>query len=74
MKALEPCRAWLEFSTGEERTVELLPSMRGPIFESIRSNGDSFRTVSVDPELGTIIWDDRADLGPDVVCESNQPA
>ncbi|MBI5876067.1 MAG: DUF2442 domain-containing protein [Chloroflexi bacterium] len=74
VKALELYRVWLKFSTGEERVVDLLPLMRGPIFEPMRSNADYFRTVRVDSELGTIVWENGADLDPDVLYGSHQPA
>ncbi len=74
VQVLEPYRLWLKFSTGEERTVDLIPLMRGPVFEPIRSHADYFRTVRVDPELGTIVWDNGADLDPDVLYGSHQPA
>ena len=67
-------RALLEFSTGEQKTVDLDPLLRGPVFESIRSSRAMFRAVRVDEELGTIVWPNGADIDPDVLYGSHLPA
>lgn len=62
------------FTNGETREVDLEPFLHGPIFESIRDDPDEFRTVSVDPELGTVVWPNGADIDPDVLYEGLVPA
>ena len=57
----------LEFSTGERRLVDLEPLLHGPIFESLRNDPSLFGTVHVDEELGTIAWDNGADMDPNVL-------
>ena len=64
----------LEFSTGEEKVVDLEPLLRGPIFEPIRQSPGMFRAVTGDPELGTITWPNGADMDPDVLYGSHRPA
>lgn len=64
----------LQFSNGEQRVVDLEPPLRGPIFEPIRNDLESFRTVRVDEELGTIAWSNGADIDPDVLYGSHVPA
>lgn len=71
---LENFQVSLEFNTGERKTVDLNPLLRGPIFEPIRQNPAMFRTVHVDEELGTIVWDNGADMDPDVLYGTYQPA
>jgi hypothetical protein len=39
----------------------------GPVFTEIRSDDEVFRAVSVDRELGTIVWPNGADIDPDVL-------
>ncbi|MFC1639507.1 DUF2442 domain-containing protein [Gemmatimonadota bacterium] len=62
------------FTNGETREVDLAPYLRGPIFEAIRDDPEEFRTVGVDPELGTVVWPNGADIDPDVLYEGLVPA
>jgi hypothetical protein len=66
------------FSDGSSRDVDLQQELWGPIFEPLR-DPEEFRKVSVDLELGTIVWPNGADLDPDVlhgdhVAENNSAA
>lgn len=56
----------LVFSDGVERTVDLDPYLRGPIFERVR-DPEYFRRVRVDHEIGTIVWPNGADIDPIVL-------
>ena len=67
-------RVLLEFSTGEQKTVDLDPLLRGLVFEPIRSSRAMFRSVRVDEELGTIVWPNGADMDPDVLYYGLTPA
>ena len=64
----------LGFTDGSEKVVDLDPYLRGPIFEPLRSDPEAFQAVCVDPELGTIVWPNGADICPDVLFESRTPA
>ena len=55
------------FDDGSERDVDLETELWGPIFEPLRDDPDLFRQVSVDDELGTIVWPNGADMDPDVL-------
>jgi hypothetical protein len=57
----------LWFADGSERTVDLEPYLRGPIFERVRSDPEFFAAVRVDQDAGTIVWPNGADLAPDVL-------
>lgn len=57
----------LKFDDGSEREVDLAPYLHGPIFEEIRQNAARFAEVRVDPDAGTIVWPNGADLAPDVL-------
>jgi hypothetical protein len=64
----------IAFSDGESRSVDLGPFLRGPMFEEIRTRPEAFKALKVDPELGTIIWPNGADVDPDVLYGSAEPA
>jgi hypothetical protein len=73
-KPLEGFQVQLEFTNGEQKVVDLEPFLRGPIFEPLRENAELFRSVRVDEELGTIIWENGADIDPDVLYGTYAPA
>jgi hypothetical protein len=74
VKTLEKFQVLLEFSNGERKIVDLEPLFRGPIFEPLKQNPALFRSVRVDEELGTIVWDNGADIDPDVLYGTHVPA
>jgi hypothetical protein len=74
VKPLKEFRVHLEFTNGEQKIVDLEPLLRGPIFEPLRKNPELFRSVRVDEELGTIVWDNGADIDPDVLYGTHIPA
>ncbi len=74
VKVLDKFRVDLEFSNGEHKIVDLEPFLRGPVFEPVRTDPEFFRTVRVDEELGTIVWENGADMDPDVLYGSHVPA
>lgn len=57
----------LRFSDGCEGVLDLGPDLWGPIFEPIANDYKLFREVRVDPEIGTIVWPNGADLAPEVL-------
>ncbi len=64
----------LRFTDGTMRDVDLEPYLRGPMFEPIRNHPEVFRAVKVDPRLGTIVWENGADIDPDVLYKGLTPA
>ena len=66
-KALSNYRLHLRFEDGLEGTVDLVPvlSFRG-VFEPLRDPA-YFARVRVDPELGSVVWPNGADLDPGVL-------
>jgi hypothetical protein len=74
VQPLEGFRVQLEFTNGEQKIVDLEPYLRGPVFESLRENAEAFRSVRVDEELGTIVWENGADIDPDVLYGKYAPA
>lgn len=55
---------WLKFEDGSEGEIDLSSELYGPVFEPLK-DVNFFRQVSVDPELGTIVWPNGADLAPE---------
>lgn len=65
-----PYRLHLRFEDGVEGEIDLVSLIRFEgVFESIR-DPEVFASVRVDPELGTIVWPNGADLDPRVLHEA----
>ncbi len=64
----------LRFNDGAERVVDLTDELWGPVFEPLKADPDLFRQVRVDEEMGTIVWPNGADMDPDVLHGSREPA
>lgn len=58
----------LTFTDGLTGELNVLDRMRGPVFGQARTP-DGFAQVTVDPEIGTIVWPGGADLAPDTLYE-----
>jgi Protein of unknown function (DUF2442) len=61
----------LTFADGLEGEVDVLERMHGPVFERARTS-EGFAEVSVDSEIGTVVWPGGADLAPDTLYERVQ--
>ena len=59
---------WVKFEDGTEGELDLSEELYGPIFEPLR-DVLYFRQVKVNPELGTIVWPNGADLAPEFLYE-----
>jgi len=64
----------LEFTDGTRKEIDLEPFLHGPIFQPIKNNPLMFRSVKVDKRMGTLVWDNGADIDPDVLYHSLKPA
>lgn len=64
----------LTFTDGTTRVIDLDSYLRGPVFERIRIEPGLFAEVRVDPEAGTIVWPNGADIDPDVLYLGLNPA
>jgi hypothetical protein len=58
----------LIFADGLSGEVDVLERMRGPVFDSARTQ-EGFAQVKVDNETGTVVWPGGADLAPDTLYE-----
>ena len=64
---LEGFSVELGFGDGATRRVDLRRFLEGPVFAPHRADPAFFRSVRVDPAVGTIVWPDGTDLDPDVL-------
>jgi len=60
-KHISDFKLWLSFDDVSSGEVDLIGTLRGPIFEPLK-NIDVFAKVVVDPELETVVWPNGADL------------
>lgn len=74
VKPLEDFVVELEFTDGTSRNIDLEPFLRGKVFEPLRNNLEMFRAVKVDKRMGTIVWENGADIDPDVLYYGLKPA
>ncbi len=67
-------RLLLSFEGDERREVDIASIVRfDGVFEPLEDI-DYFQRVCVEPEIGTIVWPNGADLCPDVLYENSRPA
>ena len=71
---LEGFQVELEFTDGTTKAIDLQPYLHGPIFDPIRNDLHVFRAVKVDARMGTIVWNNGADIDPDVLYKGLSPA
>ena len=64
-------RLLLDFGDGVRRLVDLQPHLEGEIFEPLKDI-NYFKTVSVNPDLDTIVWQNNADFSPDFLYEISE--
>ena len=75
VKSAEPVDKYVarvSFHDGSVREIDLEPYLHSPVFEPIRNDADFFRSMKV--ENGTIVWDNGADIDPDVLYYGLTPA
>ena len=58
----------LKFNDGAEGFVDLADELYGEMFAPLKDKA-KFATLRLDPELGTIVWDNGADLAPEFLHE-----
>jgi Protein of unknown function (DUF2442) len=67
VEVLDGHRVRLAFEDGSVGDVDLTHLLsRGPVFEPLRDPA-YFRQVRVDPEGGTIVWPNGADVAPETL-------
>jgi hypothetical protein len=74
VEPLEGFNVRLRFTDGTMKEIDLRPYLHGPVFEPLLRSPKAFRSVKVDRELGTIVWENGADIDPDVLYMGLTPA
>ena len=60
---------WLRFEDGTEGEIDLEPELYGEVFEPLKDPA-VFREFRVDPDFGTLVWPNGADLAPEFLHDS----
>jgi len=58
----------LAFEDGAIKIVDMEPYLDGEIFEPLKDI-DYFKTVRLNPDIDTIVWQNGADVSPDFLYE-----
>jgi hypothetical protein len=66
VEVLDGCSLRVHFENGTVRDINLEPVLYGELYEPLR-NRALFIQVSVDNEVGTIVWPNGADFDPDLL-------
>jgi len=68
VKHLSGYRLLVTFEDAVRKVVDLQPHLEGEIFEPLKDL-DYFKTVRVNRDIDTIVWDNDADFSPDFLYE-----
>jgi len=60
---------WLRFNDGIEGEIDLSKELEGEIFGPLKDL-QKFKSFKIDPILGTIVWENGADLAPEFLYEN----
>jgi len=60
---------WARFNDGIDGEVDLSAELEGEVFGPLKDQ-KLFRTVKVDSLLGTVVWDNGADLAPEFLYDN----
>jgi hypothetical protein len=74
VQPLDGYRLRVRFVNGEERDVNVERYLRGPVFEPIRRDRALFEAVTVDEDLGVVVWPNGADIDSAVLYGAREPA
>jgi len=74
IKPLHDFVVFVEFTDGTKREIDLEPYLRGKVFENIRQSPSVFQSMKIDERMSTIVWENGADIDPDVLYYGLKPA
>ena len=68
VKALRPYVLEVEFADGVVRVIDIESELWGEVFEPLKGPG-FFAQVTLDREVGTVVWPNGADFSPEFLYE-----
>jgi hypothetical protein len=74
VEPLDGYRLRVRFANGGTRDIDVERYLRGPVFEPIRKDRALFEAVTVDEELGVVVWPNGADIDSAVLYGAREPA
>jgi hypothetical protein len=72
VKPLCDFKVLFTFDNGSRKEIDLEPFLHGPVFEPIRNDPEMFRSMKI--AGGTVVWNNGADIDPDVLYYGLKPA
>jgi hypothetical protein len=72
VKYVSEYKLLLTFEDDSLRQVDLGLHLDGEVFEPLKDMSN-FKSVSINPDLDTIVWDNGADMSPDFLYEISDP-
>lgn len=63
---------WVRFTDGTDGEIDLESELWGPMFEPLASL-EEFKRLSLDPDLGTLVWPNGADFAPEFLYQKLCP-
>ena len=68
-KYIENYTIWFEFNDGKSGIADLEATLWGKIFEPLQ-NKENFKNFKISETMGTICWENGADLAPEYLYEN----
>jgi len=66
-------RLWVEFGDGSSGEIDLADELWGEMFEPLKDPAE-FSRLSLDSELGTVVWPNGADFAPEFLYQELCPS
>lgn len=73
VRVLRPYVLEVTFADGLVRQIDIEGELYGEVFEPLR-DPTFFALVALDPELGTVVWPNGADLAPEFLYQGGKTA
>jgi hypothetical protein len=71
VEIIKPHFLIVDFSDGTHQRINMEPLLRGPVFEPFR-DPEYFAQGKFDPDAGTVVWPNEADVAPRYLFEHGE--